>query len=313
MFKKANYIYTVYQEQSFTKAAGKLYISQPCLSAAVKKTEQLVGAPLFTRDSNRVKPTELGLEYIRIAEQILSLEAQFKAKIRDMDSLACGTVRVGGSNYVSSYILPRIIDRFSQRYPDVTISLTEADSAKLTELLDSEQLDLVVDSFDAEPENCTCRPLLKEKILLAVPETSACNSGLQGMSATPKGLFEDPKGAEALPEVSAQAFAREKFILLKVGNSMHAHAMEIFRQAGFVPQVSLFLDQLSTSYSLAAQGNGCCFVTDTVFRYHCFDDPVRLYNAAGSRHRTLSVASKKGRHITPAQKAFMDTAEASIK
>ena len=69
MFRKANYIYTLYREGSFTKAADKLYISQPCLSAAVKQIEQKIGGKLFDRSGAAVKPTELGLRYIRTAEQ----------------------------------------------------------------------------------------------------------------------------------------------------------------------------------------------------------------------------------------------------
>ena len=94
---------------------------------------------------------------------------------------------------------------------------------------------------------------------------------------------------------------------------MHRHAMEVFRRAGFMPWVTLFLDQLSTSYSLCAQGNGCCFVTDTVFRYHRFEDDVRLYNVMGSGCRSLAVVGKAGRQLTPAQQAFTETAQKAIR
>lgn len=312
MFKKANYIYTIYTEGSFTRAAEKLYVSQPCLSAAVKRTEQLVGAPLFVRGGSGVQLTELGVEYIRSAEQILAVERRFSHKLQDINALNCGMVRVGGSNYISSYILPRIVEAFAGKYPNVTVSLTEADSGKLTELLETEQLDLVVDSFDEVPEGNECRPLRQEKILLAVPGSFACNRHLSGKGITPAALYEAPDSALSLLPVSAELFRQERFILLKAGNSMHTHAMEVFRQAGFMPQVSLFLDQLSTSYSLAAQGSGCCFVTDTVFRYHRFDDPIFLYHVTGSGHRELGIVSKADRYLTPAQLAFMDTAKASI-
>ena len=311
VFKKANYIYTIYQEGSFTKAAGKLFISQPCLSAAVKRTEQLVGGPLFERGGSGVQPTELGVEYIRTAEQILALEEQFSHRLKDIHELNCGKVRVGGSNYISSYILPRILERFTGKYPNVTVSLTEADSGKLTELLEQEQLDLVVDSFDTVAEEGSV--LLREKILLAVPGTFTCNTLLKGKGITPRALFDDPSRVSALPVVSAGDFQQERFILLKDGHSMHRHAMDIFRQAGFMPQVTLFLDQLSTSYSLCAQGNGCCFVTDTVFRYHRFEDDVLLYNVAGSGCRSLAVVGKPGKPLTPAQKAFAEIAEKSIR
>ena len=313
MFKKVNYIYAIYREGSFTKAAEKLYISQPCLSSAVKRVEQLVGGPLFERRGNGAHLTELGVEYIRTAEQILALEEEFFQKARDIHGLKRGTVRVGGSNYISSYILPRILERFTAQYPDVTISLTEADSAKLTQMLQQEQLDLVVDSVDGPAEEKGGHVLLREKILLAVPGGFDCNRLLEGKGITPAKLFEDPLSLDTLPEVDASVFHQERFVLLKDGHSMHRHAMEVFRQAGFMPKITLFLDQLSTSYSLCAQGNGCCFVSDMVFRYHRFDDDVQLYKVAGSGWRSLAILGKQGKPLTPVEKAFSQIAGEAIR
>jgi len=304
MFKKAQYVYAVYREASFTKAAQSLFVSQPCLSAAIRQIEQKIGAPLFERSAASVKPTELGLEYIKTAEQILSLEAQFLNRVKDVNSLTYGTVRVGGSNYISSYILPRIIDTFSRRYPDVVVSLTEANSTELNDLLQSEAIDLIIDSFDEAPSDISYYPLSQEKILLAVPDSYSSNSHDLGVS--PGDIFESQTDCTDLPAVPIHLFRQEKFILLKSGNSMYEHAMDIFRSSGITPRVSLFLDQLSTSNSLTAQGNGCCFVTDTIFRYHKYNDPVRLYNIAGSKTRTLAIAHKKRRHITPAVTKFIE-------
>ena len=94
---------------------------------------------------------------------------------------------------------------------------------------------------------------------------------------------------------------------------MHRHAMEVFRQAGFMPRITLFLDQLSTSYSLCAQGNGCCFVSDMVFRYHRFDDDVQLYKVVGSGWRSLAILGKQGKPLTPVEKAFSQIAGEAIR
>ena len=88
--------------------------------------------------------------------------------------------------------------------------------------------------------------------------------------------------------------------------------MTIFRKSGFTPKVSLFLDQLSTSFALAAQGNGLCFVTDTVFRYHKFDDPVRLYRIKEGGTRMLCLAHKKGEAALPLVQKFIGLANELI-
>ena len=81
MFKKMDYVYAVYKEKSFTKAAEKLFISQPCLSAAIKKIEDEIGVPLFERRYSSVRPTKIGLEYIAAIEQIKATQQDFLSKI----------------------------------------------------------------------------------------------------------------------------------------------------------------------------------------------------------------------------------------
>lgn len=292
MFKKARYVLAVYHEGSFTKAAEKLYISQPCLSTAVKQLENEIGAPLFVRAASSVLPTELGLEYIRVAEKIIALEDDFSEHIRQSSSLSRGSLRVGGSNYVSSYILPRAVDKFTKLYPNVTVTLTEKSSTELMAMLQNGELDVIADSFDHEPDGCILHPISTESILLAVPSSLECNKEIAKFGISPLDIFSGARSCRDLGEVGAEHFKNEKFILLKSGHSMYGHAMDIFRRSGFTPNVSMYLDQLSTTYFLASQGNGCCFVTDTLFRYHKFDDPILLYNVGGGE-RTLGIAYKK--------------------
>ena len=78
MFRKYDYVYAVYEEGSFTKAAKKLFISQPTLSVAIKSVEEEIGAPIFERDASGVKLTEVGREYIATAEKIISAKEDFE-------------------------------------------------------------------------------------------------------------------------------------------------------------------------------------------------------------------------------------------
>ena len=72
MVRSMEYIYEVYRERSVTRAARNLYVTQPCLSALVKKTEQKLGFPIFDRSSNPLELTEYGKEYIRYIERTMA-------------------------------------------------------------------------------------------------------------------------------------------------------------------------------------------------------------------------------------------------
>ena len=77
MFTWKKYVYEIYKEKSFSKAAQNLYISQPSLSARIKKIEQQIGAPIFDRSTTPLRMTEVGEAYISAAEKNFSNRAGY--------------------------------------------------------------------------------------------------------------------------------------------------------------------------------------------------------------------------------------------
>ena len=146
MFQGMRYVYEVYKEMSFSKAARNLYISQPSLSAAVKKAEQEAGFPIFDRSTSPIRLTEPGREYIRAVEMILDVENGFQNYINDLNGLRTGSISIGGTNLFVSFLLPPLLSRFTASYPAVEIQLAEASTEELTEKLFAGQLDLIIDN-----------------------------------------------------------------------------------------------------------------------------------------------------------------------
>ena len=81
------YIYAIYQEKSFSKAAKKLYVSQPWLSATVKKVEQQLQIPLFDRSTNPISLTDAGRYYIEQIERIMAIEEEMQRHFNEMRSV----------------------------------------------------------------------------------------------------------------------------------------------------------------------------------------------------------------------------------
>ena len=82
MLKEMSYVYAVYKEKSFSRAAQKLFISQPALSAMVKKAEQEIGVLIFDRSTNPISLTTAGRYYINQAKEILRIQNEMKAYFR---------------------------------------------------------------------------------------------------------------------------------------------------------------------------------------------------------------------------------------
>ena len=135
MFTWKKYVYEVYKERSFTKAAQNLYISQPSLSARIKKIEEIIGEPLFDRSTTPLQLTEVGKVYIEAAEEITQIEQRVENYINDLAGLKTGNLAVGASTLFAAYVVPSLITKFNQKFPDVHIQLIEGNTAELEEML----------------------------------------------------------------------------------------------------------------------------------------------------------------------------------
>ncbi len=313
MFSKYKYVYMLYKERSFSKAAQKLFISQPSLSVAIKNIEEKVGAPLFERRLGDIIPTEIGEKYIEATEKIISAENNFNNQTNDILSLKTGTLSVGGTNYFCSYVLPKIINRFTALYPSINVTLTEAKSTELNSISLEEELDLVIDSFDKIPDEFEGEELDNEKILLCVPKNSNTNKGLEKYSIKPSDILNGKIDLKTVPTISISTFKNENFVLLKPGNDMYYKAHEIFEKHNFTPKISFSVDQLSSSYALTQTGMGVCFITDTQFKHNGLLGDVLLYDVDKESHRKLFLVHRKNKYRTKAMAEFIRIAKEEFK
>lgn len=313
------YVYMVYWERSFTRAAEKLYISQPSLSAMVRKAEQQFGTPIFDRSEKPLQLTEAGQAYIAYIERIMQAEETLNEQLWDIQHLSRGKLRLGGSNYVLSNIAQLILRRMMPAYPGIEIELVEEKSYSLRRMLEEGELDLVIDSFDLTDKALIYDYLLEEQILLAVPEivpeTKACAA--YRISANQLRRKNGICDTRPLPEALARQLLQKSFILLKPENDMYQRAKSVFDAYGLLPKTLLQLDQLMTCLQYTRAGLGCSFVTDTLFRYGESDRGICLYRLSAREAadqpqgpcRQLCVAHKRGKYVSNASRLLIQTAK----
>lgn len=106
LLHEMDYVYEVYRQGSFTRAAQALYISQPSLSQMVRKAEGRIGAPIFDRSTSPITLTEAGRAYIRAAEQLQQAEAELRQYLDDAEKCVTGVLSLGGTTLFTSYVLP---------------------------------------------------------------------------------------------------------------------------------------------------------------------------------------------------------------
>ena len=91
-----DYIYEIYREKSFSVAAKKFFVSQPALSAMVKKVETGLGVTIFDRSTSPITLTEAGKIYIKSIEEMRSLKKRLQEELNDLCALKTGTLVVSG-------------------------------------------------------------------------------------------------------------------------------------------------------------------------------------------------------------------------
>jgi len=302
MFSHADYVYAIYQERSFTKAAEKLYISQPALSATVRKLEKDIGYPIFERGVKEVIPTALGMKYIEAAEQVLDIAKQLQRQTDDLLQLRTGNITLGSTTFIASYVLPGLLRDFSKLYPGITVNLLVEQSTILQEKLEKGLVDIAIDNTLSCHEEYVYSPLFTERIIVGVPEEFSINKEL-----TPYRLPPNIHEWAGVPKMSISLLKNQPFILLKSGNNMRQTAGGIFAEKKLRPKISYEFDQLMTSISFAQNGLGVCFLTDTLLRFGQTCRGLALYQPdTAFPERVLYAIHKKNKYLPSAVQALLE-------
>lgn len=262
MFVWKKYVYEVYKERSFTKAAQNLYISQPSLSARIKKIEEIIGEPLFDRSTTPLQLTEVGKVYIEAAEEITQIEQRVENYINDLAGLKTGNLAVGASTLFAAYVVPSLITQFNQKFPDVHIQLIEGNTAELEEMLGSNALDFVIDNYHYDSILYNKELYCEENILLAVPKHFAVNEELGMYQLSYKNIKNKNYLSRKYPAVPLGRFADLPFIMLTQGNDTRTRGDRLCRNVGFKPNIVLEFNQQSTAYMDSSTQLGATFISD---------------------------------------------------
>lgn len=223
MLDYKEYIYEIYREQSFSRAAAKLYVSQPWLSSVVKKVEQELKTPLFDRTTSPISLTPAGRYYIEQVEKVMAIEKEMRQYFSELAEAGRTELHIGSSMFFCTYVLPRLLEEFRAMYPQITLTFTEGGSREL---------------------------------LLAVPAKFPVNHGLEAYRYTFQELLERHEQGKRKKPVPLKAFKDEPFLLLNQENDSYRRSMAFCRRAGFEPKVSAFLSQMMTAYYLVCEGAG---------------------------------------------------------
>lgn len=157
----------VYQEMSVTKAAGRLHMTQPAVTRAVRELEGYYGVRLFDRINHRLFRTQSGDELYARALHIVETFDDLEKEIKNWDEL--GVLRVGGSVTIGNFVLPDVISRFQERHPHLRIKVMISNAQSVRQAVLENRLDLALIEGSVSDGRLAAETLSQNRLCLILP------------------------------------------------------------------------------------------------------------------------------------------------
>ncbi len=184
------YFLTVVREESITKAAEVLHITQPTLSRQLSQLEEEVGVTLFTRGARKITLTNEGILLRRRAEEILQLVDKTEKELAEQDEQVEGKISIGCGEIASVQLLPKLFQSFREKYPQVSFDIFTATADLVKEQMEKGLLDmgLLLEPIDVEKYEYIRLKKKDQWVVLMRPEDPLA----QKESITPQDLCSLP-------------------------------------------------------------------------------------------------------------------------
>lgn len=228
------YLVALAETRHFGRAAARCHVSQPTLSAQLKKLEGFLGVALIERQPRRISLTAAGQAVVERARRMLRDAEDIRALARASQDPLGGQLKIGLIPTLGPYLLPRIVPRLQRALPKLQLMLHEHQTAPLVARVVDGELDLAILALPADTQGLQTRSLFAEAFLVALPERHRL--------ATRRRL-------------KPSDLAEEKLLLLDDGHCLRDQALEICGRAGTEDQ-DYRATSLETLRQMVAAGLG---------------------------------------------------------
>ena len=271
--------------RSFSRAAERLNLTQPTVSARIAQMEAQLGVGLFERLGRRVRLTDAGRALLPHAQRTLQAARDAAEAVHALRAGGGGSLVIGTAPTVGTYVLPGLLQRYAAAQPNVEISIRTGRSQEVSQMVldDEVQIGFERELGHAEIESV---PLYEDDIvLLASRNHRLAAEGL----ATPSEI------------------ANEAVIFFDTGSSYHAISQAVFHSSGVAPRHSIDVDSLEMAKRLVLRGLGLAFLPKVAVEEELNRGelaPVDIESAMPIR-RSIAVIRRRRRSMSDAALSFL--------
>lgn len=295
-FLNLHYFMVCAEELNFTRAAGRLFISQQSLSNHIKKLEEEYGVQLFNRGTH-ITLTEAGSCLYRNARELVRLQKKTERELLDIRDFRRGEITIGISMVRGAAMLPTILAKYRQQYPQVRVHIYEGGNTELLEALQKGKVDLVI-GFEAHEEALQSDFLFVEEQYLVVPE----------------GILQQyfsPQEQETLLRKDSHpitAFRQCPFVAMPETTWTGRVFAENLKQAGMEANAAVSTASTNTMLALVRAGLGACICSRTCLQADMEQLGSELYffRLEGPMNQAnIAISTRKNSYLTRAAREFI--------
>ena len=252
--KQVTYFLTVAELGSFSAAADHLYISQSSLSKQIMALEKELGIELFDRSKRNIVLTEAGATFRKHAQR---LNDEYKVMLANLKEYKrAPSLSIVAIPVIAQYGITSYIAQFQSAFPNIQLMLEEREASTILPALNDHQFDLafVRDNYlDVEQYHVLEVDRDKFMVTLSVKHPLATRTS-----------------------ISLSELANENFIMFDKGTIVHELAVDVCRQAGFVPRIFYASLRVESILGLVASQSGIALIMEKIFQYHKHPDVIAI-------------------------------------
>jgi len=293
--KEQYYVCVLAEYGSLTKAAEKLYLTQPALSNYINNLEHHLGIALFDRSGKNLTLTYAGECYVEKAKKMIELGNEFESQLHQIIQGYTGRIRLGVTRRRGSRLVPPAYARFKKEYPEVELVLLERNVDTLEELLEQEKIDLIIRNINTARTDLTYETLFKEHILLAVGADHPFNR------------YSKKTEMQKYSMINIETLGKENLILQHPYQNIRHEVDRILRHAKVVPHNIILVQNMETSMQMVAEGLGIGFNREGYATMMKYQKPVNYYYIENFQEASACIIGhKKGKLIPGYMKRMIE-------
>jgi DNA-binding transcriptional LysR family regulator len=282
----------VWRQKSFSRAAEKLRITQPAVSAQIRSLEREVGERLFDRKGGKVTFTPTGRVFEPFAENALATQRHMLMMVAEQRHSARGEIALSSQESTSLYVLPEVFAEFKTHYPKVGLKIIRAERSRTLEALLNREVDFGVVSLPVTDQRFVLETIHEDELVLAVPKDHPLSK---------------------VKNAGAADIAKYSFLLPKRG-SQRDLLLNIFRMHDVYPRTVMEVESSELMKRFISAGLGIGFLPSINIEAERKAGCIEVIRVEKLRLlRDLGLIYLKEKTLTHAAKAFLQIAIGGVR